>query len=218
MTYTKIRMDFDYGPNGRFYRVFLIKGNPDLFELGIYLGMAVGAAFEHCFLIVSTKREDCYVMAPFMEDPIDGYKYLRNYHLDDLEDTFRFEYDTGDGWDFVCKRYKRKVELDSDKEIILLEGKGQGIWEDNIYTLYALFRGEVNPESTKENKSKGFCKPWNYKIKKFGDFDLPLNIQELNDDLFDAHEYYEAMLSNEIRYIEDNDVCLDDYNDEWFTF
>lgn len=122
MTYTKIRLDFNYEPKGRFYRVVLVKGNPDLFERGIQLGMAVGASFEHGFLIVSTKRDDCYVIAPFMEDSRVEYKYLRNYHLDDLENTFRFKYDTGGGWDFVCKRYKRKIELDSDKEIILLEG------------------------------------------------------------------------------------------------
>ena len=35
MTYTKIRLDFNYEPKGRFYRVVLVKGNPDLFERGI---------------------------------------------------------------------------------------------------------------------------------------------------------------------------------------
>ncbi len=218
MTYTKIRMDFDYGPKGRFYRVVLIKGNPDLFELGIYLGMAVGAAFEHCFLIVSPKKDDYYVMSPFMEEPMDGYKYLRNYHLNDLEDTFRFEYDTGDGWDFVCKRYKKKVELDSDQEIILLEGKGQGIWEDDIGTLYALFRGDLDPNSTENDEDEGFYKPWNYEIERFGDFDLPIDIKELNEELLGAQETYEVMLADEIQYAEENDVCLDDFHEDDSSF
>ncbi len=214
MTYTKIRLDFEYGPKDRFYRVVLIKGNPDLFELGVYFGMAVGAEFEHCFLITSSNEDACYVMAPFMEDPMVGYKYLRNYHLSDLEDDFRYEYDTGDGWDFVCHRHKEKVELDSNKEILILEGKGQGIWEDNIATLYALFNGKLNPNSSRQNLKKGYYKPWNQKIKKFGDFDLPLDIERLNDDLFYAHDIYNEMLNNEIEYIREGDVCLDDYNDD----
>ena len=111
MTYTKIRLDFKYGPKNRFYRVVLIKGNPDLFKLCVELGTAVGAAFEHCFLITCKRREVHYVMAPFMEEPLDGYKYLRNYHLNDLPDSFDFEYDTGDGWDFSCKRYKKIIEF-----------------------------------------------------------------------------------------------------------
>ena len=95
MQYTKIRLDFKYGPKNRFYRVILIKGNPDLFKLSVELGTAVGAAFEHCFLITCKRREVHYVMAPFMEEPLDGYKYLRNYHLNDLPDSFKIEITSG---------------------------------------------------------------------------------------------------------------------------
>lgn len=63
MAYTKIRLDFEYGPKGRFYRVVLVKGNPDLYRLGVYFGSALGATFEHAFMITSKKRDVSYVPA-----------------------------------------------------------------------------------------------------------------------------------------------------------
>lgn len=49
MIYTKIRIDFKYGPKERFYRVILVKEDINLFNLGVGLGLALGAEFEHCF-------------------------------------------------------------------------------------------------------------------------------------------------------------------------
>ena len=129
MIYTKIRVDFKYGPKGRFYRVILVKEDINLFNLGVGLGLALGAEFEHCFLITERNLHKEYVMAIFIEDPVPGSRYLANYTLNDLGEKFDYEYDTGDGWDFTCRKYKRKVELDSKEDIIVSEGAGQGIWE-----------------------------------------------------------------------------------------
>ncbi len=222
MIYTKIRLDFIRGPKDRFYRTVLIKGNPDLFELGICLGLALGATYEHCFLI--TTKDSSYVMAPFMEEPDDGYKYLRRYYLSDLPDEFNYEYDTGEGWNFACKRYEEKIELNNTRQkIIVLEGKGQGIWEDNIGSLYALFEGRVDPNSSEEDEYEGYYKPWNYKIDKFGDFDLPLNVEALNEELKKkAARILRQILLQEIAYAEQRHVCLDDFHDnrpsfqEWY--
>ncbi|MCR5308654.1 MAG: hypothetical protein K6E21_00895 [Bacilli bacterium] len=213
MNYTKIRLDFKYGPKGRFYRVILVKGNPDLFKFAIMLGTSVEAAFEHCFLITTSDKKS-YVQAGFMEEPFDGYKHLGNYKLYDLPEKFCFEYDTGDGWNFDCKRYKKLVEVESNKDIILLEGAGQGIWEDNITTLYALFNGEIDKDFNKEDYDKGICKPWNLAIDKYSDFDLPIDIEEANkilDDEFNAN--YKSILKSEKEFIKETKVCLKDYNE-----
>ncbi len=216
MNYTKIRLDFKYGPKNRFYRVVLVKGDPDLFKLGVELGTAVGAMFEHCFLITCNRRKTQYVMAPFMEDPIDGYKYLGNYHLSDLPDNFDYEYDTGDGWDFSCKKYKQKVEVKSKKNIILIDGAGQGIWEDHICTLFALFNGEIDPDCDEEDEENGIYKPWNAPIDKYGDFDLPLDIEDINETLDESFIFdYEESLTCEKEFIEQTNVCLDDYTKEY---
>lgn len=82
--------------------------------------------------------------------------------------------------------------------IILFEGKGQGIWEDNISSLYALFSGEICPDFDCEDEEKSYFKPWNFVINKYGDFDLPLNLDEINETLNDdfAANYQEALFSD----------------------
>jgi len=213
MIYTKIRVDFKYGPKGRFYRVILVKEDINLFNLGVGLGLALGAEFEHCFLITERNINEEYVMAVFMEDPMPSYRYLANYTLNDLDDEFCYEYDTGDGWDFICKKYKRKVELDSKNDIIVLEGAGQGIWEDNIRSLYALFSGEINPLEDHENEDKGIYFPWNFEIEKFGDFDMPLDIEVLNQNI---NMHYKRLvnrfLKEEKNFIKKNNIDINNFD------
>lgn len=211
MLYTKIRMDFKYAEKGRFYRVLLIKGNPDLLKLGVALGDAVSVAFEHCFLITCNKRATCYVMAPFMEEPLPGYCLLSSHSLDELPEEFDFEYDTGDGWDFHCKRYKKQVEMDSAQDLILLEGAGLGVWEDNIRTLYAYLSGEL-PGDAEEDFDKGYAKPWNMEINHFSDFDLPLDIKKLNKRLSKAYpKDCKTIEKGERDYIKESGLDVSEY-------
>lgn len=211
MKYTKIRVDFKYGPKGRFYRVILVKDGINLYNLSIGLGLAVAATFEHCFLITERNLKKEYVMAAFMSDPMPGYKYLANYTLNDLGDAFCYEYDTGDGWDFACKKYKRKVNVDSKKDIIVLEGAGLWIWEDNIGSLYALFSGKNSPLLDEEDEENGIYFPWNFAIDKFGDFDLPLDIKGLNQNI---NMHYKKMvkhfLNEENEFIKENNIVTSD--------
>lgn len=155
-----------------------------------------------------------YVMAPFMETQYERYRYSGNYHLSDLPDKFIFEYDTGDGWEFDCKKYKEKVKIESTKDIILIEGKGQGIWEDNVYTLQALFAGEIDPDSTLEDEENGIYKPWNFDIDKYGDFDKPLNIETENKALDKNFQYnYKELVKMEKAYIKENNVSLEEHSE-----
>ena len=105
MEYIKLRLDFKYAEKGRFYRVFLVPKGIGLFELGCHLVNALKGTHEHPFLYRCGKVE--FVPAGFMEDPIDDWLWMGQYTIDDLKDTFEFEYDTGDGWDFRCKKYKK---------------------------------------------------------------------------------------------------------------
>ena len=210
MEYTKIRLDFKYGPKNRFYRVVLIKGNPDLFKLSIMFGTVLGATFEHCFLITYNNRKTQYVMAPFMENPLPGYNYIRKFHLSDLPDNFVFEYDTGDGWDFTCKKYRKSIEYKSNKDIILLEGAGQGIWEDNICSLYALFEGDIDSDFDGEDAERGIYKPWNFPVDKYSDFDQPLILEDENELLNEECESnLDEVLKNEKEYIKQSGLSLD---------
>ena len=209
MRYTKIKMEFK-GYEDRFYRVVAIKGNPDLFKLCVYLLTAVGSTFEHCFLI--NLSDTSFVMAHFMEEPMHGYKHLMNYNLDDLVEQFELEYDTGDGWDFNCEVLDETIEINSTKDIILLEGKGQGIWEDNIYSLWQYLDGKIDKDFNEEDPEKGIYKPWNFDIKKYSDFDLPLNIEKINRTLnVEAKRIYLDLKEQELEYIKSENVNTNDY-------
>ncbi len=180
MEYIKIRADFKYAEKGRLYRVFLVPKGMGLFELGCHIVSAFRGTLEHCFLYVHNKTE--FVPAAFMEDSFPGIKslWMGLYDVEDLPGTFEFHYDTGDGWDFCCKKYKRTVNANykGNPRIIVLEGAGQGIWEDNIGTLYNYFCGLLDPDAEAieyEDDEHAFYLPWNVTIEKWGDFDAPLD-------------------------------------------
>ena len=190
MEYTKIRLDFKYAEKGRFYRTVLVRSDLDLKSIGTAFVYALGGTLEHCFLYRS--KGVSYFPYEWIEDfyNIENCLPYEEASLDDLSDTFSFEYDTGDGWDFVCKKYKRKVNLDSERVIIVLEGAGMGIWEDNIGTLYTYLEGEIDKDYDGEDEERGIYKPWNFDIDKYSEFDNPLDIEALNEEL-DFDEVFE---------------------------
>ena len=171
MEYTKIRLDFKYAEKGRFYRSVLVRSDLDLKSIGTAFVYALGGTLEHCFLYRSNGVS--YFPYEWIEDfyNIENCLPYEEASLDDLSDTFSFEYDTGDGWDFACKKYKRKVNLDSDRVIIVLEG-------------------EIDKDYDGEDEERGIYKPWNFDIDKYSEFDNPLDIEALNDEL-DFDEVFE---------------------------
>lgn len=210
MLYNKIRVDFKYGPKDRFYRILLVREDIDLFSFCVGLGVILGAEFEHCFLITIPNSDRLeYVMAQFMEEMngISQTRYLRNYTLCVLPDKFDFEYDTGEGWDFKCKKYKNSINRPFAGDFILLDGKGLGIWEDNISSLYALFDGDVDPNSSESNEEEGYYLPWNLDMEKYGDFDNSLNIDEINESLNEMIlEAKDILVNQEINYVKAYDI------------
>lgn len=182
MIYKKIRMDFR-DCKERFYRVLLVREDVNLVELGCIMCTAVKAQFEHLFLFHKKKTD--YVPEAFLDDwQLDEWLPMNRYKLADLGDTFVFEYDTGDGWEFNCKVYKKAVEKPGKQYAYLLDGKGQGIWEDNIYSLWKYLDGEVDPDSGEENEEEGIYLPWNFENEKYSDFD--------NFDLEEEQELFES--------------------------
>lgn len=193
MTYTKIRVDYKYAPKGRLYRLLLIKGNPDLERLAIIIGTSLGAEFEHPFWIVAKDKTE-YALDSAVDMGFLPCLSLKKHHLDDLTDTFAFEYDSGDCWDFVCQIYKQPVDFDGDKEAIIIEGKGQGIWEDHSWLLQDYLAGRLSNDPI-DPEDEDAPRPWNYEIKRYSDFDLPLDIDQLNEGLEKSIDENEANVS-----------------------
>jgi len=211
--YIKIKASFRYAKD-RLYRTLLVRPHTNLFELGCILSMSLGAEFEHLF---SFSTKTCsFFLAPDDADLFwadNGYAPMENHTLDDLGENFTFKYDSGDGWDFTCKVYKRQPIFKDTRKAIILEGKGQGIWEDNIRSLFAYLNGEIDPDSSEEDDELGVYPPWNFEIEKYSDFDKPLDIEALQKKLDDKLESTISFL--QMNLSSDGDFCDDDDDDEF---
>ncbi len=199
MLYTKIKMESPEFPK-RFYRIIAVKGNPNLYELGAIFGSSVQAWFEHFYYLKD--KQNTYLPESWLEDSWnDDAVSMKEYHLSDLTDTFKYVYDTGENWEFNCKIYKKEYEYISEFNdypmAMVLEGKGQGIFENDHYTLDRYLDGLIPAESSLENMGDEYqVLPMNMDFDTYGDFDAPLDLDEF--------EFYE----------EDIKVIVSNFSDE----
>ena len=160
----------------RFYRKLLVREDLGLEELGCVILTSLRGTYSHYFLFRSGDKY--YAPDAFLDNFRDFYEPMKSHTLDDLGEDFVFEYDTGDGWEFRCHVYKKTVEKDGDFPGYFVDGAGQGIWEDNRWSLLAYLDGEISGELHTDDEGTGYRLPWNFDNKSFSDFDAPLNIEE----------------------------------------
>lgn len=205
MHYIKVKVSFSYGPK-RLYRVLLVPEGTNLVRFAQIIGDSLHFEWEHLFRF-STKT--ARYEADY--DDFDAYfapesSYLmKDFTIEALGEKAVFEYDFGDEWKFDVRLYKRHVEREGDKEVWLLEGAGQGIWEDEIYSLISYLDGVIN-DSTEVDEDSEYSLPWNFENTKFSDFDKPLDL-ELEQKYLD--ERLERMLT-----VDDDDDEDDEYEEE----
>ena len=173
MIYRKIKASLLEAPD-RFYRVLQVREDVNLEELGVILGTALGAEFEHMFMF--RKGKVIFVDEFWMDGYFEEY-VMKDCGLDVLGDKFRFIYDTGDNWEFDCKIYKKVIENDNDGLAYLIDGEGQGIWEDNKWTLMRYLAGELDPSIAEEDENRGVYFPWNFEIERLSDFDEMFDLE-----------------------------------------
>ena len=200
MLYKELNVYYNEKPE-RFNRALYVREDIGLRELGCVLLTALRAEFEHLFMFTIREGNTTtdYVSRILMDDPLDNYVCMNDFHLSDLGSTFSFVYDTGDFWDFSCEVSSELKEIDGEKYAYLLDGTGQGIWEDNRYSLTMYLSGLVPPERDYEDDEEGIYLPWNLPAEKFGDFDLPLDMQK-ETDRFDT-----TLNTNIQEYLEQDD-------------
>lgn len=211
MKYKQIKLTFDYSDPKRFYRTLLAKEDVNLVDLGCAIVTAFGGEFEHLFLF--NTNEKSYNPKAFMDDFIfENDVLMNNYTLSDLGNEFNFTYDTGDGWDFTAKVTDSNVEVD-DEDFILIDGAGQGIWEDNIHTLKAYLNGDIDPNSYEPDEEQGYYPPWNFENKKYSDFDTSFDLEKEKERFM---KNYPVDISTYIEQekINFNDKFIDDEEEE----
>jgi len=193
MVYKKIKLSF-IGAKSRFNRTVLVASDINLVKLGCVFCTALGAEFEHNFLFET--KEYSYLPDSFIKEGLFIRACdlpMKNYTLKDLGATFTFEYDTGEGWDFECKVSNKDETKDGNRIAYLDNGKGQGIWEDNSYSLRMYLAGKIDPECEEENEEEGIFFPWNCPIIKFGDFDTEFDL-EWEKENFDDMVYFDMSM------------------------
>lgn len=219
MKYKRIKISLKEYPN-RLTRTILVNEDTNLVILGCIFCDAFRSEFEHNFLFIKDKTH--YSPDVFINEGTNDLIQevpMKKYALKDLGDKFTFIYDTGENWEFDCKVSDKDEVVNGNKLAYLLDGEGQGIWEDNRSSLEAYLNGEIEPESNEEDEEKGLSLPWNFENSSYGDFD--------NFDLIEQQDVFDAMLIEDINEYLDN--CheyglelevdnLDEYYDEGLVF
>ncbi len=206
MKYTKIKISYP-GHARQFYRTILVRGNPDLLKLATFYAFILNTEVYHCYYF---ETKDCeYVMAPFMEGyGVKTQKYLARYHLSDLPKKFTYTYDTGEDYEFNST-ILGEVDYKSNRSFILLDAKGQGVWEDNHHSLYSLLEGKIDPNSSDEDDD--YHLPWNFDNETYGDFFNPVDIEDENENILCMFSFILSHIKEEEKeYVKQTHISLDD--------
>ena len=106
---------------------------------------------------------------------------ITDYSIDDMPDEFSLYYGHYDEWHFICRILD--IEVHSDEgEILVLDGNGQGIWEDSLNTLMKYLNGKLDPDSLYEDEVMDIYIPRNVYLDRFSDFDKKYEL--VNKELF----------------------------------
>lgn len=150
MEFIKIKVSWkDYPEN--LYRIILVKKDITLEELSYSLCLLLKTRFEHLSLFRC--GEDIYID----EDSAEEYEWIsfNNVKITDMLDKYKqisFEYDSGEGYSFLVKRCSKYFyEYPFKTDAILVEAKGDGIFEDNISGLYSIMENEEFNENSYKN-------------------------------------------------------------------
>ena len=183
MEYLKLKVKFKPYPK-RFYRTLLVRPDINLVDLGCILVTALEGTFEHCFLFET--RDFSYEPIMFLTEYVNiKSRLMDDYTINDLGEKFSFVYDTGCNYEFDCSVMKKRVEVSDEESAYLIDGAGQGIWEDYIGELYDYLDGKIDPSSQGDVEHQ---LPWNFDNDCFGDFDTAFNLEEAKESFTCSYE------------------------------
>ena len=140
---------------------------------------------EHCFTtdtFVHMNPRGDYLDAltnnPDLNDVWENKKPMNACRLSEMGDEFCFLYDVDEGYRFLCQACGEPVSEDREDWVSVTDGKGAGIFEDDVYTLWTYFDGGLDPDMSEDDDEKEFYMPENLELEKLGDFEKPLDLEE----------------------------------------
>lgn len=201
MKFIKIKASWEDYPD-RLNRIFVIREDLSLYDLGVTLCKLFKTKFEHMFLF---EGDNCvYEDETRVLDSLKrAYDYKKKKALDVLLDNkkLKFIYDTGEYYCFIVKKISKQIyEYPILCDALLLEANGDGIFEDNISGLVDLMEGEIDENS----------------LVSFGE-ELP---EDYNFDVAFDIDYINYMLILNIPFFESwqddgrNDIVFEEYSED----
>ena len=161
MEFIKIKVTWEDYPEN-LYRIILVKKNITLEELNDVLCLLLKTRFEHLSLFRAGKTT--YINEEYVELPNQiPYENVKLADVLDKEKQILFDYDLGAGYRFIVKRCSKYFyEYPFKTNAILVEARGDGIFEDNMSDLYSIMENEEFDES--EERTGSFGEPLPKKI------------------------------------------------------
>ena len=134
MYYYKLTVSLKDTPK-KVYREFYVSPYVSLYELGLNIVFSFNGAMEHFFYynekVKKINFEDCsWLEERYCEDYAYDYKDVTFNYLTKLTTKFNFIYDTGEDYIFEGNVAQHLYPIDDTEHVILIKGKGYGIFED----------------------------------------------------------------------------------------
>lgn len=178
MEYKILKVNFPLCEEGRFYRTFAVSEDMNLKELGcaILTSLLSTVIKDYFFTVGIIRYLPQHLIRQYYEHED---KLISDYKLSDLPNEFTFSYGA-DEYFFDCS-ILRSEQLNSEANIVLLDGKGQGIWEDGYFTFLAYLNGKVDPEGLEEDYFEDIIIPKNVKLSKYSDFETSFDLETVKE-------------------------------------
>lgn len=189
MDYIKIKVSFKDAKN-KLYRTLLVRKDIYLFVLGLNLASLFKTKFEHMFYFIDHLNNIEYVDSSWLVDRVDDNIQSLNYKREDFlkaleksNNNLTYIYDSGEYYEFNVKQISKKVyQIPLLCNVLLVDAKGDGIWEDNKYGLLKFLSGKAKPSEMYSNGEK---------LKKDYDFYPKFDYDEINTILMFGQEIFE---------------------------
>ena len=193
MEYRKYRVSLQVYPD-RLYRTFYIRTDVTLDKLAEVILKLFRTDETPAYVFFDTEHSyttdmfvhmnpkgdylDALTNNPDLNDVWENKKPMNACRLSEMGDEFCFLYDVDEGYRFLCQACGEPVSEDREDWVSVTDGKGAGIFEDDVYTLWTYFDGGLDPDMSEDDDEKEFYMPENLELEKLSDFEKPLDLAE----------------------------------------
>ena len=192
MKYLRIKISYVLAEE-RFYRTFLVNPNTKLRDFGCAILTTMFSTFEndYYFGVGVVRYLPRNLIRKYYENED---KFIGDYAVKDLPDDFIFYYGMDE---YTFNSAVQSIEeVDGEEDIYLVDGKGQGVWENTAHTLNSYLLDRLDPTGLEEDYFEEIFIPKNVQLSKYGDFDTAFNLELMQELFQDIYQLKVLILDN----------------------